>query len=246
MIVGSGVSGLADEAGRHGAGDRVHVVDDPALEAPLPQPRVDALAAARATTRASTTCSSRSPCSPPTSPPGSPRGSTPASTGTSSTSPRTAGLTGKRPALADSVSRTSAGRRRRGWRSSAPARSTRSRRAAPRRSRTWRRRSRTSRPQATMVEQAHAESTGPSIEDADVIVAGGRGLGAPEGFALAEELAEGAGRRRRRDARRRRRGLVSVRGAGRPDRQDGLARSSTSRSASPARSSTRSACRPRT
>ena len=30
-----------------------------------------------------------------------------------------------------------------------------------------------------MLEQAHAEQTGPSIEDADVIVAGGRGLGEP-------------------------------------------------------------------
>ncbi|MGZ4334007.1 MAG: electron transfer flavoprotein subunit alpha/FixB family protein [Gaiellaceae bacterium] len=42
---------------------------------------------------------------------------------------------------------------------------------------------------AEMVEQAHAEQQGPSIEDADVIVAGGRGLGDPEKFALAEELA---------------------------------------------------------
>ena len=31
-----------------------------------------------------------------------------------------------------------------------------------------------------MVEQAHAVQQGPSIEDADVIVAGGRGLGEPE------------------------------------------------------------------
>ena len=45
-----------------------------------------------------------------------------------------------------------------------------------------------------MVEQAHAEeSSGPSIEDADVIVAGGRGLGAPENFTLAEELAKALG-----------------------------------------------------
>jgi electron transfer flavoprotein alpha subunit len=43
------------------------------------------------------------------------------------------------------------------------------------------------------VEQAHEESTGPSIEDADVIVAGGRGLGGPEKFALVEELAEALG-----------------------------------------------------
>jgi len=46
---------------------------------------------------------------------------------------------------------------------------------------------------AEMVEQAHAEEQGPSIEDADVIVAGGRGLGEPEKFALAEELAKALG-----------------------------------------------------
>ena len=37
---------------------------------------------------------------------------------------------------------------------------------------------------ATMVEQAHAESSGPSIEDAEVIVAGGIGLGSAENFAV--------------------------------------------------------------
>jgi electron transfer flavoprotein alpha subunit len=46
---------------------------------------------------------------------------------------------------------------------------------------------------AEMVEQAHAEQQGPSIEDADVIVAGGRGLGQPENFSLAEELAQALG-----------------------------------------------------
>jgi len=46
---------------------------------------------------------------------------------------------------------------------------------------------------AEMVEQAHAEQQGPSIEDADVIVAGGRGLGEPEKFSLAEELAKALG-----------------------------------------------------
>ena len=47
--------------------------------------------------------------------------------------------------------------------------------------------------QAVMVERAHAESEGPSIEDADVIVAGGRGLGEPDKFALLEELAGALG-----------------------------------------------------
>ena len=46
---------------------------------------------------------------------------------------------------------------------------------------------------AEVVETAHDESTGPSIEDADVIVAGGRGLGAPDKFALVEELASALG-----------------------------------------------------
>ena len=37
------------------------------------------------------------------------------------------------------------------------------------------------------------EASGPSIEDADIVVAGGRGLGAPEGFRAVEELAEALG-----------------------------------------------------
>ncbi|HJQ50455.1 MAG TPA: electron transfer flavoprotein subunit alpha/FixB family protein [Gaiellaceae bacterium] len=44
-----------------------------------------------------------------------------------------------------------------------------------------------------LVDQSAEESSGPSIEDADVIVAGGRGLGAPENFTLAEELAKALG-----------------------------------------------------
>ena len=46
---------------------------------------------------------------------------------------------------------------------------------------------------ATLVEQTQEESSGPSIEDADIIVAGGRGLGSPEGFSLLEELAAALG-----------------------------------------------------
>src|SRR5207302_914165 len=46
---------------------------------------------------------------------------------------------------------------------------------------------------AKVVSQEQEESSGPSIEDADVIVAGGRGLGAPENFTLAEELARALG-----------------------------------------------------
>nr|MBA3347878.1 hypothetical protein [Actinomycetota bacterium] len=43
VILGSGVEGLAAKAGEHGAAT-VYIGDDPKLEAPLPQPRVDAIA----------------------------------------------------------------------------------------------------------------------------------------------------------------------------------------------------------
>jgi len=46
---------------------------------------------------------------------------------------------------------------------------------------------------AELVEAAAEESSGPSIEDADVIVAGGRGLGGPENFVLVEALADALG-----------------------------------------------------
>ena len=96
---------------------------------------------------------------------------------------------------------------------------------------------------ARMVEQAHEESEGPSIEDADVIVAGGRGLGGPENFALVEELAKALGGAVAGDPRGGGRRLVPVRRPGRPDRQDRLAEALRRRRDLRARSSTRSACR---
>jgi electron transfer flavoprotein alpha subunit len=46
---------------------------------------------------------------------------------------------------------------------------------------------------AKVVSQEQEQATGPSIEDAEIVVAGGRGLGAPENFTLAEELARALG-----------------------------------------------------
>lgn len=43
---------------------------------------------------------------------------------------------------------------------------------------------------ARIVAQRPVDTTGPSLEKADVIVAGGMGLGSAEGFSLAEELAQ--------------------------------------------------------
>jgi len=46
---------------------------------------------------------------------------------------------------------------------------------------------------ARLVGQDSEQSSGPSIEDAEIVVAGGRGLGGPENFTLAEELARALG-----------------------------------------------------
>jgi electron transfer flavoprotein alpha subunit len=46
---------------------------------------------------------------------------------------------------------------------------------------------------AELVESAVDETSGPSIEDADIVVAGGRGLGSPEKFSVVEELAAALG-----------------------------------------------------
>jgi electron transfer flavoprotein alpha subunit len=47
--------------------------------------------------------------------------------------------------------------------------------------------------QATMVQRGEQRGADVNIEDADILVAGGRGLGKAEGFKLAEDLAEALG-----------------------------------------------------
>src|ERR687896_214502 len=46
---------------------------------------------------------------------------------------------------------------------------------------------------ATMVQRGEQRGADVNIEDADILVAGGRGLGKPEGFELCEQLAEALG-----------------------------------------------------
>ncbi len=79
--------------------------------------------------------------------------------------------------------------------------------------------------QAKMVQRGEQRGADVDIEGADILVAGGRGLGKAEGFELAEALAEGVRRqlRGRRDARSRRCRLVPLRGPDRPDGQDRVA-----------------------
>jgi electron transfer flavoprotein alpha subunit len=192
VLLGAGVEGFAADAGRYGA-SRVHVMDDALLSAPLPQPRVDALETLvgekgfDAVLFAATVLS--------------------ADVAAGLAARLDAGLNwdlidlaledgklvGKRPALGDSVYVDV------GWTSEPRLALIRSGTFEPAESggqaevEKFESRLQDFSLAATMLEQAHEESEGPSIEDADVVVAGGRGLGSPEGFQLVEELAKALG-----------------------------------------------------
>jgi electron transfer flavoprotein alpha subunit len=192
LIAGSGVGGLAAEAGRFGAA-RVLVADDPALEVPLPQPRVDVLAKVVREGGYDTVLFAASVLA--------------ADVAAGLAARLDAGLNwdlvdlvledgrlvGKRLALGDSVLVDV------GWKGEPRLALVRSGSFEPLAS--------GGEPhveqvaveledfstKATMLEQAHEEQAGPSIEDAEIIVAGGRGLGGPESFAVVEDLAKALG-----------------------------------------------------
>ena len=193
VVAGSGVTELAAQAGRYGAA-KVYAADDPALAAPLPQPRVDVLAGLVRDKGFDTVLFGASVLSADVAAGLAARLGAGLNWDLVDLELRDGELVGKRPALQDSVY----------------AEVDLEGRAAPR-ARPLRhlRAGRESggeaevedvpvaledfSTQAVMVERAHAESEGPSIEDADVIVAGGRGLGEPDKFALLEELAGALG-----------------------------------------------------
>jgi electron transfer flavoprotein alpha subunit len=194
VVVGGGpITAIASEAGKFGA-DTVYVVDDDSLDPPLPQPRVDVLQAVIEAGGYDTVLFSNSVLA--------------ADVAAGLAARLDAGLNwdlidicwrdgqvngeliGKRPALQDSVIVDV------GWRSqprlalfragsfdAAPTAA-----AATRIEQVhveWRPHS----CRATVVEQRPQGEGGPSIEDAEVVIGGGMGLGGPEHFQLAEDLA---------------------------------------------------------
>jgi electron transfer flavoprotein alpha subunit len=192
VVLGSGVKDLAAAAGKYGA-KKVFVADDARLEAPLPQPRVDALAGLVREHGFDTVLFP---------------GSVLAADVAAGLSARLdAGLNwdlvdiardgyrlvGKRPALQDSVYVDV------GWKGEPQLALFRSGTFDPAETggdaevEEFSAEFEDFSLAATMVEQAHEESEGPSIEDAEIIVAGGRGLGGPENFKLAEDLARALG-----------------------------------------------------
>jgi len=192
VVVGSGVADVAASAGAYGA-STVYVVDGPAFEAPLPQPRVDALEAVVAAANAENVLFGASVLAADVAAGLSARLDAGLNWDLTDCRLDDGALVAKRPALGDTVLVDV------GWSSTPRIALVRSGAFDPVESGgTASVQQVDVTPQdfstaATMVERAHEESSGPSIEDADIIVAGGRGLGSPDGFKLAEDLATALG-----------------------------------------------------
>jgi electron transfer flavoprotein alpha subunit len=192
VVLGAGVEGLAADAGRYGAA-RVHVMDDPLLAAPLPQPRVDALETLVGEKSFDAILFAASVLSADVAAGLAARLGAGLNWDLTDLVVEDGKLVGKRPALGDSVYVDV------GWTSEPRLALIRSGTFEPTESggsaevEKFESRLQDFSLAATMLEQAHEESEGPSIEDAEVVVAGGRGLGSPENFALVEELAKALG-----------------------------------------------------
>jgi electron transfer flavoprotein alpha subunit len=191
-LVGSGVEGLAEQAGKYGA-KTVYVVDAPELEAPLPQPRVDALERLVREEGFDTVVFGATVLAADVAAGLAARLEAGLNWDLTDVALEDGRLVGKRPALQDSVYADV------GWTSEPRIALFRTGSFDPSESggeaQVERREVELQdfSTQARMVDQAHEETTGPTIEDADVIVAGGRGLGGPENFSLVEELAKALG-----------------------------------------------------
>jgi electron transfer flavoprotein alpha subunit len=192
VVAGSGVRDLAAQAGRFGAA-RVLVADDPALEAPLPQPRVDVLASLVREHGFDAVLFAQSVLAADVAAGLAARLEAGLNWDLVDLVQEDGRLVGKRPALADSVYVDV------GWRSEPRVALFRTGsfepvetggEAAVEQAAVALEEFST---RARMLEQAHEERRGPSIEDADVVVAGGRGLGGPEHFGLIEDLARALG-----------------------------------------------------
>ena len=186
VLAGGGVTALAAEAGSYGAAT-VYVADDASFEPPLPQPRVDVIAKVVADGGYDAVLFANSVLA--------------ADVAAGVAARLDAGLNwdlvdltsdfvGKRPALQDSVlvdvgwkSSPRVGLFRAGSFDAVPTGG-----GAPQVENVAFELEEHSRA-AKIVDQQLEESSGPSIEDAEIVVGGGRGLGAPENFSLAEELA---------------------------------------------------------
>jgi electron transfer flavoprotein alpha subunit len=187
-VMGSGVADAASAAGRYGA-STVYVVDHEALAAPLPQPRVDALEAVARESGADTVLFAASVLAADVAAGLAARLEAGLNWDLTDLRLEDGELVGVRPALGDTVLVEV------GWTSTPRLALIRSGTFDPVESGGSGEVKEVSvevqdfSTQARLVEHLSEAASGPSIEEADVIVAGGRGLGGPEGFSYCEELA---------------------------------------------------------
>jgi electron transfer flavoprotein alpha subunit len=192
VIIGSGVREVAADAGRYGA-KRVFVADDAALEAPLPQPRVDVISKLVGEGGFDTVLFAASVLASDVAGGVAARLGAGLNWDLSDLKRDDGSVVGVRSALGDTVLVDV------GWSAEPRIGLVRSGSFDP--SESGGEASVEEIPvdledfssKAEMVEQAHEEQSGPSIEEADILVTGGRGLGAPEGFGQLEELAAALG-----------------------------------------------------
>ena len=192
VVIGQGVAGLVEQAGRFGAAT-VHVADDAALAAPLPQPRVDAIAKLQGEQSFDAILFAGSVLASDVAAGLAARLDAGLNWGLVDVAADGGKLVGTQPSLGDSVYVQV------GWKSTPAIGLVRSGSFEPKETGG----SAQSVPLAvaleefssrvTLVEQLREASEGPSIEEADIIVAGGRGLGTPDNFGLLEELAKELG-----------------------------------------------------
>jgi electron transfer flavoprotein alpha subunit len=188
VVAGSGVRALADQAG-----GTVFAAEDAKLEAPLPQPRVDVLAGLVRDEGFDGVLFAQSVLAADVAAGLAARLEAGLNWDLVDVEVRDGALVGTQPALGDSVYVEA------GWSTPVALASFRAgtfEPAAPDGAADVRDVAVSLEDRSTrveLVEHTVEESEGPSIEEADVVVAGGRGLGAPEGFRLVEELADALG-----------------------------------------------------
>jgi electron transfer flavoprotein alpha subunit len=192
VVLGPGARGLAERAGAFGAA-KAYACEDEALAAPLPQPRVDALAALVEKTGADAVLFASSVLAADVAAGLAARLDAGLNWDLSDVVLADGELVAKRPALGDTVLVDV------GWTSSPRLGLVRAGAFDPVESggavevEDFEASYSDFSTLATLVEQTHEEVSGPSIEDAEIIVAGGRGLGSPEAFSLLEDLAAALG-----------------------------------------------------
>jgi electron transfer flavoprotein alpha subunit len=192
VVLGEGAADVASAAGGFGAA-KVYVCDSPELSSPLPQPRVDALATLVGETSPDAVLFGASVLSADVASGLAARLDAGLNWDLTDLSVKDGELVGTRPALGDTVIADV------GWTETPKLGMVRSGALDPVESggsaevETFETAFSDFSTLATLVEQTQEESSGPSIEEADIIVAGGRGLGSPEGFTIIEELAAALG-----------------------------------------------------